>query len=625
MNTAADILFAILSAMLIFSGLFWIGVWMSVETLLSRRRQSTLAASETAARWPTVSILKPLKGRDPEAAANFASFCRQDYPGWFEIVFAVRDPADPAVAAVRLLQCSFPQMPISLRVAPALGANPKTALLHQMSLDAEGEIIVISDSDVRVGPGYLRRVVQPLRDQSEVGVVTCPYRVENAHGVVGRLESLGRAGFLVPAAIFAATVLGEPLGMGATIAVRARDLAASGGFAAFADHLADDNRLAKQIHSLGLAVHMSDEVVAIVSDGWCGSFRGLWDREVRWGRAERVSCGTLKYTGMLLTFTVALAMVSVGWGLIGSWPIWLAVAVCGAVGVRLATAWRVASLLGYQMDAFDLLLMLPRAILSPVIWTAALAGNDVRWRGRCFHLGRDGRLMPIPHQSVSPRRGLLNAITLRVDAALRRQRGIREFTQDPDCLLRISFDPAPYAVRLDDGATVAADDPVIEIHLWSERIRQIAATGPTLGWARELQSRFEKSLADLAIAVLNDPKLSDAVAVHGTGTLMARHGNAQVRRIAARMGFELHPDPRPQTFARRLHDFGENILVWMLTRAHNPHSLRKKIVLNRKRQQVWMSRDALLERYGPRTKVISPSRSSIVRPTPIKAQEKVVA
>src|SRR5579864_239827 len=139
---------------------------------------------------PPVSILKPLKGADPEMYESFRSHCLQDYPE-FEIVFGVHDADDPAVETVRQLQREFPDQGIQLVVCEkTLGANVKVSNLVQMLATARHDHLIVNDSDIRVGPEYLARIVAPLVDPP-VGMVTCLYRGIAASTLGSRLESLG--------------------------------------------------------------------------------------------------------------------------------------------------------------------------------------------------------------------------------------------------------------------------------------------------------------------------------------------------------------------------------------------------------------------------------------------------
>ncbi len=196
-------------------------------------------------------------------------------------------------------------MSIRLFIGAGDGANPKAALLRQLEDRAGGDVLVISDSDIRVDPDYLRRVVAPLRDP-QVGLVTCPYRGISAESLWAQFESLYLGVTFLPAVIVADR-LGSVLGLGATMALRRADLAAAGGYAALAHHLMDDHQIASAVRKRGLRIHLSEYVASSVL-GRTG-FGEQWSREVRWSRGIRTVCHS-GYAGMLLTFVTPIALAA---------------------------------------------------------------------------------------------------------------------------------------------------------------------------------------------------------------------------------------------------------------------------------------------------------------------------
>ncbi|MFI5070626.1 MAG: glycosyltransferase, partial [Terriglobales bacterium] len=218
-------------------------------------------AGEGARPTPPVSILKPLKGTDPGMYDSFRTHCLQDYPD-YEIIFGVNDRNDPAVAVVERLRTEFPERQVRLVICEQqLGANVKVSNLAQMVTHAWHEYLIVSDSDIRVGPDYLRRVMKPLI-HPEIGLVTCLYRGIAAANLGSRLESIGISTDFAPGVLAARIVeRGIHFGLGSTLAFRRADLAAIGGFEPFADYLADDYELGRLISELGLQVVLSNEVV----------------------------------------------------------------------------------------------------------------------------------------------------------------------------------------------------------------------------------------------------------------------------------------------------------------------------------------------------------------------------
>jgi len=342
---------------------------------------------------PPASVLKPVRGLDAEAYANFASFCRQEYPD-YEILFGVADAHDPVISLIHRLQRDFPARSIRLVVAPAFGSNRKASLLHHLAAHARHDVLVASDSDMRVTPGYLRQVVAPLAD-SNIGLVTCLYHGALLRTFTARLEALYMSTSFLPSALVARKVLGMRFALGASIALRRRDLARIVGFAAIAEHLADDYQIGKRIADLGLQVYLSTYVLTSVLGAT--SFHDQWAREVRWARCAHIS-RPLEYPGLLLTFSTPLAVLLLL--LTGFAPIaWLTLAV--SLALRWIVARRIAGYAG-DHEVRRWLFWLPiRDMLSALVWCAGVVGRRVYWRGEWYRLQHDGRLAPqelaVPH------------------------------------------------------------------------------------------------------------------------------------------------------------------------------------------------------------------------------------
>ena len=215
-----------------------------------RRREVTADFS------PPVSVLKPLEGLEHEAYENLASFCRQDYPE-YEILFAVDDGRDPAIPIIEKLISDFPSVPIRLLVGSGTpGSNNKVAKLCRLGREARHELLVVSDSDIRVKPDYLRRVVSPFRDPS-VGAVTCLYVGMTEPNLWSELEDLNLTSDLLASMLVARKLEGMNFALGATMAVTRSRLAEIGGFEALADCAADDHELGRRIAARGYRVELA--------------------------------------------------------------------------------------------------------------------------------------------------------------------------------------------------------------------------------------------------------------------------------------------------------------------------------------------------------------------------------
>jgi len=340
---------------------------------------------------PPVSILKPLKGTDPEIYESFKSHCLQDYPE-YEIIFGVSDPADPAVAGVERLQREFPSHAISLVVCSnILGANVKVSNLEQMMAASRYEHIVVNDSDIRVERDYLQRIVPPLASE-HVGMVTSLYRGIAAATLGSQLESLGISTDFC-ASVLAARQLegGVRFGLGSTLAFRRRDLDRIGGFKSFVDFLADDYELGRRIAGLGLKIVLSDVVVETHLPAY--DFIGFLAHQMRWARGVR-DARLGGYLGLVSTFGLMWALVTLIASGAATWSWALLVAM---LLMRFAVATVVGVTVLQDRQVVKLLWLLPlRDLVAVGIWAASFFGRTVSWRGDRFLL-RDGRLFPINH------------------------------------------------------------------------------------------------------------------------------------------------------------------------------------------------------------------------------------
>jgi len=365
---------------------YMICLWSAVAFM--RRRQADMSVRPTQS-WPPVSILKPLKGTDPDIYESFRSHCLQDYPE-YEIIFGVSDPDDPAVASVQQLQREFPDHAIRLVVSPdKLGANVKVSNLEQMLHAARYQHLVVNDSDIRVEPNYLRRVIAPLADE-RVGMVTCLYRGVAAPTLGSQLESLGISTDFCAGVLVARQLEGGLLfGLGSTLAFRRTDLERIGGFRSIVDFLADDYELGRRIADLGLQVVLSDVVVETYLPAY--DVRGFLAHQLRWARSVRDS-RTRGYIGLASTYGLMWALLALIASHAAPWS-W---AVLGATALlRLAVALTVGKFVLKDWRLLQHLWLLPvRDLVAVAVWIASFAGHTVSWRGDRFVL-KNGRLIRI--------------------------------------------------------------------------------------------------------------------------------------------------------------------------------------------------------------------------------------
>ncbi len=353
-------------------------------------REARQAKVPQALALPPVSVLKPLKGTDPEMYESFRSHCLQDYPE-YEIIFGVSDPDDAAIGIVKQLQSEFSGYPIRLMVcSKLLGTNVKVSNLAQMAREACYEHLIVNDSDIRVEPGYLRRIMAPLAD-SRVGMVTCLYRGIAADTLGSRLEALGISTDFCPSVLAARQLeSGIRFGLGSTLALRQAELGKIGGFLSVVDHLADDYELGRRIADLGLQVKLSDVVVETFLPAY--SVREFLAHQVRWARGVRGVRGG-GYLGLVFTFGIFWVFVAL---FASGGALWAWVAAAVIFALRFGVALLVGEKILRDRQALKYVWLIPlRDLIAVGVWVASFAGRTVTWRGGRFDL-KDGKLTRIP-------------------------------------------------------------------------------------------------------------------------------------------------------------------------------------------------------------------------------------
>lgn len=362
-------------------GFYLLCVWSARGFLRSGRKTAPAFA-------PPVSILKPLRGVDPQMYESFRSHCVQDYPE-YEIIFGVSEVDDPAVEAVHRLMREFPECHIQLIVCPAvLGNNRKTSNLVQMLPQARYDHLLINDSDIYVEADYLRRVMAPFA-QPEVGMVTCPYRGIAADTLGSKLESIGISTDFIPGVLAARQVEGGiHFALGSTLAISRAALNAIGGLQPLVNYLADDFELGYRVSSAGLKVVLADVVVETHLPAY--SFQGFFEHQLRWARSTRDS-RRMGYIGLILTFGLPWAMLSVLFSP-GAWWSWSVLAI--ALALRVAVALQVGLSVVHDRAVWRHLWLLPlRDLIAFLVWFVSFADNKVRWRGDIFVL-ENGKIRP---------------------------------------------------------------------------------------------------------------------------------------------------------------------------------------------------------------------------------------
>jgi len=364
----------------------------SLISLVCARRffNRTSAAATRPTAEAGVTILKPVKGMDAGSYDNFASFCRQQYTGPLQMVFAAASADDAVIPVIRRLISDFPGHDISLVINPAVhGPNYKVSNLINAFPRARHDIIIICDSDICVSAGYLRSVTSHFVDP-QVGLVTSLYRTSSVHGIATALEATGFTAEMIPNVLVALQMEWLSFALGASMAVRRQALASIGGLEALVDYLADDYQLGNKVHHAGWGIALDGSFVESMIKA--ESLMTVLSRQLRWARTMRVSHpGGYLASGITLPFpAVLLALLtapSAGFAL-------AAIALLYLVRLAVSTTFSRRFVRDGLLPRWLWLLPL-RDMLAFFCWTLSFLGNRIEWRGSRFVLKPGGRIEEI--------------------------------------------------------------------------------------------------------------------------------------------------------------------------------------------------------------------------------------
>jgi ceramide glucosyltransferase len=344
-------------------------------------------AKEPPAPWsraPRVSVLKPLAGIDDELDANLESFARIDYPA-FEILLGVASADDPAYAVAANFVARHPKLDARVVITSAAAApNPKVAQLVALQRLATGAVLVISDSNVRVGRRYLESLVRELDDHN-VGLVTSLFVGTGERSLGAALENLQVGVYVAPSIAASAVLAPRPFTVGKSMAMWRRDVALMGGFRAVGDVLAEDHLLGRKVDEQNKEIRLSMD--AVENRNVACSLRRTIERHTRWAKLRRTispGCFALEPMGSPLTVATLFAVLapgSIAWALM-AWG--LALQLAGAMlamrALRGQVPWRLAALEPL------------RSYVTFACWLRACASKKVMWRGNPIRLGKDSRI-----------------------------------------------------------------------------------------------------------------------------------------------------------------------------------------------------------------------------------------
>jgi len=341
---------------------------------------------------PAVSILKPLKGCDATTAASLESWFNQNYAGPIQILFGVAGVEDPVCGIVRELMGKYPNADAQMLVCgEALGMNAKVSTLIQLERAARHGLILVSDADVRVPEDFLGNIVAPLRE-TEVALVNCFYRIANPATRAMEWEAVAINADFWSQVLQSQMLKPLDFALGAAILQRRKSLEQAGGFAAFANCLADDYQIGNQIAKNGGRIALCPVVV----ECWDApmNWREVWKHQLRWARTIRVCQPSPYFLSILSNGTLWPLLWLIYSLLLGKALYALAAFILLLARIAMAGSLQRKFNEGSQRPA-PFWLVPVKDLLNAAIWAIAFCGNKIEWRGRKMRLRRDGNLEPV--------------------------------------------------------------------------------------------------------------------------------------------------------------------------------------------------------------------------------------
>jgi len=347
---------------------------------------------------PPVSILKTVRGVDREAYENFANYCRLDYPE-YEVIFAVADPDDPAVPVIERLQTNFPACSIRLiKGAERIGTNSKVNSLCRLVQEAKYELMVMSDSDVRVDDDYLSVVAPPFANP-QVGAVTGFYRCITAGGVAADLDALGMYLDSAPGALVARRLEGKmQFAFGWTMATTKKHLSEIGGWEAMANYHSDDFELGNRIARRGYYVELMRKPVWMVFPQ--ETIAQYFRHELRWSIGLK-NVRPTGYRWLMLTHGLPWALLAAACAARAGWEGIAAAHLIAYLVLRLGLAWTTGTWGLGDAGAWKKLWLVPlRDAINFAAWVGGFFSERILWRGIAYRV-KNGQLFPMTSTSMA--------------------------------------------------------------------------------------------------------------------------------------------------------------------------------------------------------------------------------
>ena len=370
---------------LLCSSIYMALVMVAVRVFERRRR---VLAQGRSSHCPPLSLLKPLHGNEPNLDVHLEGFFQQDYPD-YEILFCARHDQDAGLLVARQVAGRYPTVPVRyLTTGEPAYTNAKVASLELMAAAARHGIFVISDSDVKVDPEYLREVVAPFADPN-VGVVTCLYRgVANGNSLWSKLEATAMSVEMTAGVLVADRLEGMQFALGPTMAVRRECVDEIGGFGVLGQYCSDDFLLGNWIAAKGHQVVLSDHVIdhVILNEGFLQSIK----HQVRWMKSTRFS-RPKGHFGTALTFSTPFGCLALVSAILLGWPLLGVACLAWSIFSRMILAWVIGrKVVSEQRLARTTLLYPLRDFMGFGYWAASYFSNRILWRGEVFELLQDG-------------------------------------------------------------------------------------------------------------------------------------------------------------------------------------------------------------------------------------------
>ncbi len=351
------------------------------------RSRARLHSSHKFAAWPAVTVLKPVYGLEKNQRENLRSTCIQDYPE-FQVVFSVQVPDDPAIPLLKELQREFGAERVTVAIENfKSGTNGKINNMIGGLRHAKHDILVISDSDVRLRPDYLKAIVGPLADP-DVGCACTLYKAVCAHTWFEKLELLTLNADFITNVVFAHVTGASRFCLGASAALRRSTLSGIGGLEDLADYLVEDYEMGRRIwisgKKIAIVPYIVDTMVDLKTPAQWWHHMVYWDQNTRAARPWAfLSTAVIRSVPFAILYALARLFDPVGLGVVAA-----------ALALRLLTA---AAILGWGLEDREgvrSIALLPiRDVLALVSWALAFTKRTTIWRGAQFILTKDGRLV----------------------------------------------------------------------------------------------------------------------------------------------------------------------------------------------------------------------------------------